>query len=169
MGEKSDLADVLLMSTARADSDQGVALVGYALIVVMVAIASLVTIKSVGQATSQSFEAVATTFPGGAVAEPVPELTPSEKWNQAKADYTASIKDAKKTKASELADAKGIYKAAIQENKSLSPKAAKKAANKVAKTKYNTAKSNAKTSYKSAVNTAKAAKNAAKAEYNATK
>lgn len=166
MGEKTDHADLLLMSTARADSDQGVALVGYALIVVMVAIASLVTIRTVGQSTSQSFESVATTFPGGAVAEPV--LTPSEKWEQAKADYSAAIDDAKAMKASDLADAKTTYQTVVQGNKNL-PKAKKKAANKQAKAKYNAANTKAKVSYKTTVNTAKAAKNVAKAEYNATK
>ena len=143
------------------------ALVGYALIVVMVAIASLATIKSVSQTTSQSFEAVATTFPGG-VAESVPELTPSEKWAQAKADYDTAIADAKATKASEVAAAKTTYNSAVQQNKSL-PNAERKAANKAAKTDYKAAKSSANTSYKSASSAAKAAKKVAKAEYNATK
>lgn len=155
------------MRKTRTTSDQGVALVGYALIVVMVAVASLVTIKSVGQATSQSFEAVATTFPGG-VAEPVPELTPSEKWAQAKADYSAAIADAKATKKNELAVAKTTYSTAVQGNKSLL-KTAKKAANKTAKAQYNAAKTSANTSYKSSTSAAKAAKTTAKAEYNATK
>jgi len=132
----------------------------------LIGVAGIGALKMVGQATSDSFEAVSTSI-AGLTAED--ELTPKEKWDKAKADYKATIVDAKATKANTVADAKATYQAEIAANKSLPNKADKKAANKQAKADFNTTKKLANTDYKTSVSTAKTDRAAAKAEYNATK
>ncbi len=162
-GENSDTVD---MRKANTD-DRGTALIGYALIVMLVGITSVVGLKSVGQNTSDSFEAISTSIPGSSIEAEV-ELTPQEKWDNAKADYTAAIDDAKATKKDAFVQAKTRYKDSIALSKSL-PKAEKKAANKIAKTTYKSDKTQANTTYKASVSAAKSTRADAKAEYKATK
>jgi len=154
------------MRAWRTD-DRGEALIGYALIAMLVGVVSIGAVKTVGQSTSDSFGTISTSISGSA-AEVKPELTPKEKWDKAKADYAAAINDAKAAKKATVAEAKTIYKAEVALNKSM-PKAEKKAANKAAKTDYNNAKGQANSTYKASVSAAKSAKTAAKAEYKATK
>ena len=151
----------------RSTDDRGEALIGYALIVMLVGVVSIGALKTVGQNTSESFETVSTAIAGSSVEAEV-ELTPKEKWDKAKTDYAAAINDAKATKKATVADAKTTYKAEVAANKSL-PKAEKKAANKAAKTTYKDAKKQANSTYKASVGAAKSAKAAAKVEYKATK
>ncbi len=147
--------------------DRGEALIGYALIVMLVGVVSIGALKTVGQSTSDTFGTISSAIPDSA-AEIEPELTPREKWGKAKADYSAAIAGAKAAKKATVADAKTIYKAEVAANKSLA-KAEKKAANKTAKTTYNDAKKQASSTYKASVSAAKSAKTTAKAEYKATK
>lgn len=151
------------------NNERGEALVSYALLVLLVSLVSVVALKAVGQSTSDSFEAVATTVAGiGDEPAEDSELSPKEKWEQAKADYKKAVADAKDQKAADLAAAKATYDQAVAANSS-KPKAEKKAANKEAKTEYNSAKSNANATYKSSIQSAADAKATAKAEYKATK
>lgn len=154
--------------SSRNTDDRGTALIGYALIVMLIGVVSIGALKTVGQSTSDSFETISASIPGSSVEANV-VLTPKEKWNQAKADYTAAIAAAKATKSNDVAKAAADYKATIQVNKSLLSKAEKKTANKQAKTTYKAAKKTANNTYKASVTAAKSAKAAAKAEYNATK
>lgn len=141
-------------------------MIGYALIMVLIAVASIGALKTVGQSTSDSFESVSTSVPGGGVV--TPELTPKEKWNLAQADYKEALSKAKAEKAGQIAAAKKTYQEELKINKTLS-KAEKKVANKTSKKTFNTEKSNANSAYKTAVKEAQAARSAAKAVYNATK
>ncbi len=147
--------------------DRGEALIGYALIVMLIGVVSIGALKTVGQSTSDSFGTISTSIAGSTV-EAKAELTRQEKWDKAKANYSAAIADAKATKADALATAKTIYKDEVAAAKSLL-KAEKKAANKQAKAAYKSTTAQAKASYKVSVSAAKSAKAAAKAEYNATK
>jgi len=141
-------------------------MIGYALIMVLIAVASIGALKTVGQSTSDSFESVSTSVPGGGVV--TPELTPKEKWNLAQADYKEALSKARAEKAGQIAAAKTTYQEELKSNKTFS-KANKKAANKASKTKFNSAKSEANSTYKATVKEAQAARSAAKAVYNATK
>ena len=150
-------------------SDHGAGIVEYALVVVLVALTSLAAVKTLGDDTSDSFEAVA--VPSEVVeseSEEEPDLTPSEKWEKAKADYSATVNEAKAQKSADMATAKKTYKDQLKENKSL-PKAERKAANKAAKQKYDADRGQINQTYTTTVTEAKAARDAATAEYNASK
>jgi hypothetical protein len=121
--------------------------------------------KVVGQSTSDSFEAVSTSIAGSTVEV---ELTPKEKRDKAKADYQATMADAKATKADTVADANATYQAEVAANESLPNRAGKQAANKQAKADFNAAKKQATNTCKASVSAAKSAKAAAKAEYKDT-
>ncbi|MEX1037503.1 MAG: hypothetical protein WDZ96_01445 [Acidimicrobiia bacterium] len=142
--------------------DRGAGLVEYALIVMLISVLSLTAVGFVGEETSDSFEAIGSSFDTDA------ELSPEEKWDKAKADYDDAIADAKAKRADDKAKAKAEYQAAVAENKDL-PKAERNKANKEAKAKHKSANSAANADYKSSVGSAKKARNEAKAEYNATK
>lgn len=144
--------------------DRGAGLVEYALLVMMIAIGSLVTISAVGDSSEAPFHEIAAGFESESEAE----LTPDEKWDVAKDVYDEAIEDAKAEKAEALAAAKAAYDNAKQENASL-PKQDKKAANKEAKSEFDQAKKEANSNYKEAVNKAKADKAEAKKEWQATK
>lgn len=171
------------------EDDRGVALVGYALVVLFVAVVGTVSLTAVGGKTSDSFESVGSTVAGDgstvtsevkaeeetqaeeeakAEEETKTEPTPKEKWDKAIQDHKQAIKDAKAQKAANIAAAKKTYQSALNENKSL-PKAQKKKANKAAKKEFNAAKKAANQTYKASVSTANKAKADAKAEYQATK
>ena len=155
------------MRQRLSNSDRGAGLVEYALIVLVVALASLAGLQSVGTGTSESFGAVGDGFDDVGLDEDA-GLTPEEKWEKAKQDYRDAIAEAKAKRSDDLADAKAEYQAAKAENKNL-PKNERKAANQQAKADYKAAKSAANQEYKSSVNEAKSARDAAKAEYKATK
>lgn len=146
--------------------DRGASLIEYAIMVALIALGSLGLVANVGDSTSDSFQVAADSFTTDAVAEP--ELTPEEKWDQAKEDYKQAIAEAKAQKAADLAAAKSDYQTALQNSKSL-PKSEKKAANAEAKSNYNAAKKDANNTYKQSVQAAKDARANAKAEYKATK
>lgn len=161
------------MRKAKTRDDRGAALIGYALLVMLVAIAGTVSLASVGNKTSDAFEqipqAVGQLSPGSTTTTTTePELTPSEKWSKAKDDYNSALEDAKARKADEIATAKTQYQQKVADNKA-KPKAERKKANQEAKAQFKTAKANANSTYKESVQAAKDAKAAAKAEYLATK
>ncbi len=148
------------------NGDRGVGLVEYALVVMLVAVVGLTAVGFVGEQTSESFEAIGSSF--GAGADPEDEMTPEEKWEKAQADYADAIEDAKTKQADDKAKAKAEYDAAVAANKDL-PNKERKEANADAKAKQNSANSAANADYKAAEAAARAAKKAANAEYNANK
>jgi Flp pilus assembly pilin Flp len=154
------------MSFISLKGDRGAGLVEYALVVMLISIVGLTAVGFVGEQTSDSFEAVGSSF--SADAEPDDELGPEEKWDKAKADYDDAIADAKAKQADDKAKAKAEYQAAVAANSDL-PKAERKAANADAKAEQKSANKDANQDYSASVNSAKAARNAAKAEYNANK
>lgn len=97
-----------------------------------------------------------------------PELSPDEKWDQAKEDYDQALVDAKAGRTAANEKAKDEYDAARSENKSL-PKDERKAANDAAKQDYHAARAKATSDYKATVTAAKDAKSAAKAEDKSSK
>ena len=161
--------DDLCMRQLLSNSDRGAGLVEYGLVVMLIAMVSLVGVQAFGEETSESFDTIGTSL---ATAEGVDEddsdMTPEEKWEQAKKDYDDAIADAKQKKADDIADAKADYDAARQANKDL-PKDERKAANQQAKSDYNSAKSAANAEYKSSVQNAKDARNTARDEYRSTR
>lgn len=169
--------------------ERGASLVGYALLVVLVAMTGLGAMRAVGQNTSDSFGTVASEMTGGDDQATI-ELTPEEKWEKAQDDFAGAKEDAKARKNDtinrakqerddRINDAKADYKAAKQQNKSLDKNARKKAdkeakktynqAKKSANTEFNKAKKSANQQYKSDINTAKSDYNVAKADYKAWK
>ena len=86
----------------KSQEDRGAALVGYALTVLLVAVASVTAMKTVGASTSEGFETVATTMAG--TLEQQPELTPEEKWEQAKEDWRNALKDARDQRRQDFAE-----------------------------------------------------------------
>ena len=154
--------------TSHSTDEKGASLIGYALMVMLIAVVGVTGIRYVGQGTANAFMAAGNGLGGTLEEEEEPELTPEEKWAKALEDYDKAIQNAKDQKAYDLAAAKSDYDQGIANNKSL-PKAERKAANAQTKAEYKQAKTNASSSYKSAVNQAKADRAAAKAEYKANK
>jgi pilus assembly protein Flp/PilA len=154
------------MKTTRPTGDRGASLIEYALVVTLIAVASLYAVANVGSSVSDTFSEVGDSV----VASDAPQenLTPDEIWQQAKDDYDQAVDDAKARKQSDLAQAKSEYQSQLATNKSL-PKAQKNAANKQAKSEYNSAKTQANDTYKSAVASAKVDLNTAKATWKASK
>jgi Flp pilus assembly pilin Flp len=151
----------------RPADDRGASLVEYAMLVLLIALGSLGLVANLGHSTSDSFDSAAGALaPAGT--ETDPELTPQEKWDQARDDYKQAIEDARAQRKTDLAEAKADYKAALEANKSL-PKLEKKKANAEAKTNYKTSRTKVNDTYKAAVQTAKDAKAEAKAEYQASR
>lgn len=161
-------ADRKGMRTRTCQDDRGSSLIGYALVVILVAVVGVAGIGYVGGETAGAFEAIGLSFDDQVADQPEAELTPKEKWQQAQADYKKTVNDAKAKKAYDLAAAKAEYDSAVAANQSL-PKKEKNAANKAASNAHKAAKASANDSYKSSVASAKEAKAAAKAEYDATK
>lgn len=152
-----------------ANDDRGTGLVEYALLVMVIALTSLAAVSTFGESTSDTFDEVAAGFDGTTTqTETEPELTPDEKWELAKDEYTKAIEEAKATKSAELEAAKADYDSAKKQNSAL-PKAEKKAANKEAKENFNQAKKDANSTYKASVNEAKSNKAAAKKEWQSSK
>lgn len=152
---------------SRPADDRGASLIEYAMLVLLIALGSLGLVANLGHSTSDSFDSAAGALaPAGT--ETDPELTPEEKWDQAKEDYRQAIEDARAQRKADLAAAKADYKAALDANKSL-PKLDKKKANAAAKSDYKTSRTKINDTYKTAVQTAKDAKAEAKAEYRASK
>lgn len=148
-------------------TDRGASLVEYALLVLLIAVGGLSAVSLMGETTSDSFEEAATALDDSTAATEA-ELTPEEKWEQAKQDYKDAIADAKAEKAAEIQMAKDQYNQAKTDNKSL-PKAERKEANNKAKDQFNDSKAKANDKHTSSVQAAKDAKAAAKAEYKASK
>lgn len=148
------------------EGDRGAGLVEYALLVMLISVVGLTAVGFVGEETSDSFEAIGTSF--DAAGETEDEMTPEEKWDAANADYDDAIAKAKTKRAEDKAKAKAEYQAAANKNKEL-PKNEQKKANQEAKAQQNSANKAADATYKSSVDSANSAKKKALAEYNATK
>lgn len=164
MGLMPAFVDITTMKFNPLKGDRGAGLVEYALVVMLISVVGLTAVGFVGEQTSDSFEAIGSSF--GADAEA--ELSPEEKWEMAQADYDDAIADAKAKLAGDKAKAKAEYQAAVAANQGL-PKDQRKAANADAKAKQKSANTAANADYNGSVKAAKADRNAAKAEYNATK
>lgn len=158
--------DVTPVRIVSLKGDRGAGLVEYALIVMLISVVSLTAVGFVGEQTSDSYEAIGSSFSTGAELDD--ELSPEEKWEKAQNDYDDAIADAKAKQAGDKAKAKAEYDAAVAANKNL-PKAERTAANAEAKAQQKSANSAATAEYNASVKAAKADRNAAKAEYNATK
>ncbi len=152
------------MSLISLKGDRGGGLVEYALIVMLISVVGLTAVGFVGEQTSDSFEAIGTSF--GPDTEP--EMSPEEKWDMAKADYDDAIADAKAKQAEDKEKAKAEYETAAASNKDL-PNKERKEANADAKAKQKDANNAANADYKASTDAAKAARNAAQAEYKANK
>lgn len=148
-------------------NDRGAGLVEYALVVLLIALGGLSAVSVMGESTADSFDEAAVALDDSTTSTQ-PELTPDEKWEQAKQDYEDAIAEAKAEKAAEIQAAKDVYNQAKKDNKSL-PKAERKEANNQAKTKFNESRARAKDEYKTSVQAAKDTRSAAKAEWKATR
>lgn len=146
-------------------SERGEALVGYALMVLLISVAGIVAVGKVGDAVADTFGTAAVAIDSADVDS---ELTPDEKWEKAKAERNAAVAEAKARRDAAIAEAKAIRDAAVEQNKSL-PKAQRQAANKAANQARDAAIKAAKDAYKAAVDAANAARDAAKAEWQASK
>lgn len=132
----------------------------------LISVVGLTAVGYVGEETSDSFEAIGSSF--GADTEAEDEMTPEEKWEKAQADCDDAMADAKAKQVDDKAKAKAEYDAAFAANSEL-PKKERNAANAEAKDKQKSANAAANVDYKAAAGAATTARNAAKADYNATK
>lgn len=150
------------LARSLIDDDRGAGLVEYSLLTLLIAIGSMVVVVNVGESASETFVETADAF------GTEDDLSPKDRWEQAKEEYAEAIAEAKAERDAALEKAKETYQARREANKDL-PKGQRNEANKEAKAEYNAARSDATDHYKAAVQDAKDAKAAAKAEYNASK
>jgi Flp pilus assembly pilin Flp len=146
-------------------NDRGEALISYALVVLLISVAGIVALRSVGNDVSDTFGAMAMATDS---ADADSEMTPDEKWEKAKADRDAAVAEAAKVRDAAIAEARAIRNALVEQNKSL-PRAERQAANAAANKARDAAIDAAKAAYKTTVDAANAARDAAKAEWQAAK
>jgi Flp pilus assembly pilin Flp len=170
MGKKGSDPDDLGMNLRR--DDRGEALVGYALLVVLIGIGGIVAIREVGSSTSGTFETVSESFGSPVTTAPTTTttttLTPDQKWAKAQSDRDAAVADAKARRDAAIAAANAKRDAQLNANKSL-PKADRPAANQAANNTRNAEVATANGDYQTSVAAANAAEAAAKAEWQASK
>jgi Flp pilus assembly pilin Flp len=152
------------MNFNSLEGDRGAGLVEYALIVMLIAVVGVSAVGYLGEQTSDGYETAGAGFDADVAAE----LSPEEKWELAQADYDDALADAKATRADDKANAEAEYQVAFAANQAL-PNKERKAGNAVARAKRNDAYEVADADYNASVKAAKADRDAANADYNATK
>ncbi len=151
-------------------NERGASLIGYALLVSLISVVSFVSIRAVGSGTASGFNSVVTSLNDTTATtearEEEKELSPKEKWEQAKRQYRDAIAAARAERRAKLQAARAEYRAAITANRSL-PWFRRWRANRTARAEYRATVRQVNNEYRASVRAAREARNAARAEYEA--